>query len=138
MQEYDITLLDDGTLDTVFVCNLCEQELRYSHIQRDAEGDIEPDELDRVLDEHAEECEAFAAVEWRARNAFARQSLTTFPQAGLGGCRECGQEAPSIRLDPDSGRPQELGHFCSFACAATFLGMEDEEIEAWEWWGPEA
>ena len=64
-----ISLLDDGTLDTVFEywCRHCDcsEEIRYSDIERTDNGDIEDSEWERVLDDcaeaHAQNCESIDA-----------------------------------------------------------------------------
>lgn len=54
-----LTLVDDGTLDTVFACDACGREVRYAgdHFERDESGYL-PDtaEADAAA-EHEEECE---------------------------------------------------------------------------------
>lgn len=52
-----LTLCDDGTMDTVFHCEHCSRELRYSEVERDSEGYIPEEEISRLSAEHAEECE---------------------------------------------------------------------------------
>ncbi len=51
-----VYLGDDGTLDTVFVCDVCGREIRYSEIDRDEDGCVLPSEFERVAEEHADEC----------------------------------------------------------------------------------
>lgn len=51
-------LVDDGTLDTVFECEKCSHQERYSEIERDCYGDVTPEEMTRVEKEHAENCSA--------------------------------------------------------------------------------
>ena len=53
----ELTLLDDGTLDTVFLCSECGEELRYSDVERDSDGSISDDTLRQYAEEHADECE---------------------------------------------------------------------------------
>lgn len=50
-------LIDDGTLDTVFQCEKCGKWERYSHdgdigIERDSIGQVTPEEMARVENEH--------------------------------------------------------------------------------------
>lgn len=52
-----LTLCDDGTMDTVFHCEHCSGELRYSDVERDSEGYIPEEEISRLSADHAEECE---------------------------------------------------------------------------------
>jgi hypothetical protein len=52
-----LTLCDDGTMDTVFQCEHCSSELRYSDVERDSEGYIPEEEISRLSAEHADECE---------------------------------------------------------------------------------
>jgi len=59
--ECNITLLDDGTMDTVFQCDICGRELRYSEVERDECGDVLESELERISEEHAEECDGNAS-----------------------------------------------------------------------------
>lgn len=37
-KDVQFTLIDDGTLDTVLVCNVCGHELRYAGNDNDAES----------------------------------------------------------------------------------------------------
>lgn len=58
----DVMLADDGTLDTVFHCCDCGQELRYSSeaFDRDEETGAlvsEPDALRQAAEDHSDECE---------------------------------------------------------------------------------
>jgi hypothetical protein len=54
-------------MDTVFECDECGRELRYSSegINRDECGDVSDEEIQRVCEEHADECEGPADVSWR-------------------------------------------------------------------------
>ena len=72
----DFDLADDGTMDTVFHCSDCGEDVRYSGdaFDRDEDGSLAAGELDRAREEHAEECRslvaflaAHAEVELRAR-----------------------------------------------------------------------
>lgn len=47
-------LIDDGTLDTLFECPVCGMEERYSSdgIERDEYGNVLPEEMARVSEEH--------------------------------------------------------------------------------------
>ena len=47
-------LIDDGTLDTLFECPDCGMEERYSSdgIERDEYGNVLPEEMARVSEEH--------------------------------------------------------------------------------------
>lgn len=59
MKKPTLTLLDDGTLDTVFQCDLCGETLRYADISRDEYGDIEEREREAIEEDHADECEEY-------------------------------------------------------------------------------
>ena len=50
-----ITLSDDGTMDTVFSCDVCGAELRYSEVERDAAGDPTDAAFRQAEDDHAED-----------------------------------------------------------------------------------
>lgn len=52
----ELHLVDDGTMDTILVCQACRQELRY-RIERDACGDIDHADIERMSEDHADECE---------------------------------------------------------------------------------
>jgi hypothetical protein len=53
----NLTLLDDGTLDTLFQCAECRKRIRYSEFDRDTEGRPDADAMDKAESDHAEECE---------------------------------------------------------------------------------
>lgn len=53
----NLSLCDDGTLDTVFACSACGKEIRYSEFPRDDTGEPEAEALAEAEREHAEECE---------------------------------------------------------------------------------
>lgn len=67
----EVWVADDGTLDTVFECQECGEELRYSSegIERDECGIVLDSERKRVEEEHADECrlsfEEEAKSAWR-------------------------------------------------------------------------
>ena len=51
-----IFLVDDGTLDTVFECEECSEQIRYSDFQRDDDGPL-AEAMDDADADHAAECE---------------------------------------------------------------------------------
>jgi len=52
----DIILCDDGTLDTVFECRHCGNEIRYSEVERDPDTlDVLDSEFKRIAEEHDDE-----------------------------------------------------------------------------------
>lgn len=59
----DLSLSDDGTLDTVFHCSDCGEDVRYSGdaFERGEDGSLADGELERAREEHAEECRSLAA-----------------------------------------------------------------------------
>jgi hypothetical protein len=73
----DFDLADDGTMDTVFHCSDCGEDVRYSGdaFERDEDGTLPAGELERAREEHADECRSLVA--YLAANAtvelFARQ-----------------------------------------------------------------
>lgn len=54
----NLTLLDDGTLDTVFECSKCGEDIRFSgeSIERDEDGYMTDDGLAYAEESHAEDC----------------------------------------------------------------------------------
>lgn len=52
-----VSLLDDGTMDTVFQCDTCGKEIRYSEVDRDEYGYVLESEYERVAEEHADSME---------------------------------------------------------------------------------
>lgn len=56
-----IQLCDDGTMDTVFQCKNCGEEIRYSEADRDEDGDVTEDFFEQVANEH--ECEQDASCD---------------------------------------------------------------------------
>lgn len=53
-----IFLVDDGTLDTVFECEICSEQIRYSEFARDmVDGSPLAEAMDDADAEHAAECE---------------------------------------------------------------------------------
>ena len=52
-----LILLDDGTLDTVFMCERCKQELRYSECPREDDGTITNATVKDLEAEHDDWCE---------------------------------------------------------------------------------
>ena len=54
----DMTLCDDGTLDTVFRCGVCGEEIRFSDMShhRDESGAMLESGLVEAAEEHDEEC----------------------------------------------------------------------------------
>lgn len=59
----DLDLADDGTLDTVFHCSDCGEDVRYSGdaFDRDEDGSLAKGELERAREEHADECRSLVA-----------------------------------------------------------------------------
>lgn len=51
------TILDDGTMDTVLLCDNCLSELRYSDADRDECGNLLPAWIQECEEEHADECD---------------------------------------------------------------------------------
>lgn len=53
------TLIDDGTLDTVIMCDNCALEIRFSEVDRDDDGTITHDGWMTLEDDFAadHECE---------------------------------------------------------------------------------
>jgi hypothetical protein len=54
-----LLLLDDGSLDTVFLCSYCNEQIRYSDFPRDEYGYPDEDAWEDADNEHLEEC-----IEW--------------------------------------------------------------------------
>lgn len=59
----DLDLADDGTMDTVFHCSDCGEDVRYSGdaFERDEDGSLSEGELARAREEHADECRSLIA-----------------------------------------------------------------------------
>lgn len=99
----DVSLIDDGTMDTVFECSDCGRELRYSFegIERTEDGDLAEGELERVSEEHAEECEPeerhniLCGCGWgRLGQTLAQlESLSECPVCSRGFSAECGWDS---------------------------------------------
>ena len=53
----NLHLVDDGTMDTVFYCEQCSQQVRYSNVETDSEGYILEEEISSIEADHANECE---------------------------------------------------------------------------------
>lgn len=52
-----LVLIDDGTLDTVFMCETCKQELRYPWCLREKDGSLSYKTLKGLEQMHADSCE---------------------------------------------------------------------------------
>lgn len=54
-----LTLCDDGTMDTVFSCDECGEEIRYSDLSeyRDESGALSDEGVAYAEEEHADECQ---------------------------------------------------------------------------------
>ena len=59
MNRQVLELYDDGTLDTVFVCTLCEDTIRYSDFPRNDNGIINLSALSDAANEHLDECDNY-------------------------------------------------------------------------------
>lgn len=51
-----LVLVDDGTLDTVLHCKVCDQSIRYSEFERDAKGNVCKYAIRSASEKHSEEC----------------------------------------------------------------------------------
>lgn len=57
----ELMLIDDGTLDTVFLCSDCGQEIRYLEPPRrwrEEDGTLKLSAFFEAEDTHSDECEA--------------------------------------------------------------------------------
>ena len=93
MTKSDLILVDDGTLDTVFHCTECEQDIRYSQEwgahHRDENGVLQESAWGEANEEHDEEC---GLIVERARQAEAtHHSLGSLEElsASLCSCPTC-------------------------------------------------
>lgn len=61
---HNIQLGDDGTMDTVFYCEKCSEEIRYSDVDRDDDGYVTDEFFEQVADDH--ECEDMSCNQCQA------------------------------------------------------------------------
>jgi hypothetical protein len=63
----ELHVVDDGTMDTCLVCQECGSELRYSSdgIDRDESGSVLDCELERLSEEHSDECEGSESASYK-------------------------------------------------------------------------
>ncbi len=52
----DMTLVDQGTEETVFRCDKCGEELWYRDVERDEHGDVADIEFENAASDHEEDC----------------------------------------------------------------------------------
>jgi hypothetical protein len=61
----NLTLVDDGTMDTVFECSECERHIRFLDFPRDWDGGPMLDAIDDATAEHEEECEGSGSEDYK-------------------------------------------------------------------------
>lgn len=53
-----LSLVDDGSMDTLLHCSVCDQSIRYSEFTRDASGNVCKYAIRSATEKHSEECMA--------------------------------------------------------------------------------
>jgi hypothetical protein len=114
-------------MDTVFECDECGQELRYSSdgIDREEDGTVPDVELSRVAEEHADECSVLS-------HPLAQLGARVLEILESGDKRHPSLSAPALAHNPDDDpstasfrrcvRSEALGMVLDAACS---LGLLD-------------
>lgn len=125
-----LSVVDDGTMDTVFECEHCRKEIRYSEIERDDYG-ITEEAFSQAEKDHEEECEgpedtshAALAERWHGGQflpLYAFSSTGTIVEGLAGEIRSCVEIAEKR---PDDHHPIEISALKEF-----LVWAEEEEAK---------